>query len=55
MGKLSKKRTGRAKAVRKTRPKQPKRQLPDVKRFAGSVPGMSDWALEEVKRMRDEW
>jgi len=41
--------------VRKTTPKQPKRELPDVRKFAGAVPGMSDWALDEVRRMRDEW
>ncbi len=49
------KRTSRTKTVRKTRPKQPKRQLPDVKKFAGTVPGMASWALDEVRQMRDEW
>ncbi|MFZ1664879.1 MAG: hypothetical protein WBO28_09830 [Flavobacteriales bacterium] len=55
MGKLLDKRAKRHKTVRKTTPKHPKRPLPDVRKFAGSVPGMADWALEEVKRMRDEW
>jgi hypothetical protein len=55
MGKLSNKRPARKKAVRKSRPKHPKRGLPDVRKFAGTVPGMASWALEEVSRMRDEW
>lgn len=55
MGKLNEKRPARAKAVRRSKPKRPKRQLPDVKRVAGSIPGMADWALDEVRRMRDEW
>ncbi|MCC6399694.1 MAG: hypothetical protein IT227_02945 [Flavobacteriales bacterium] len=55
MGKLSDKRQDRSRSVRRSKPKRPKRQLPDVKRVAGSIPGMADWALEEVGRMRDEW
>jgi hypothetical protein len=55
MGKLENKRNARKATVRKTAPKRPKRKLPDVRKFAGAVPGMADWAIEEVKRMRDEW
>ncbi|MCB0772669.1 MAG: hypothetical protein KJZ58_03455 [Flavobacteriales bacterium] len=40
---------------RKSVPTKPKRQLPDVRKFAGTIPGMDQWALEEVRRMRDEW
>jgi len=55
MGKLAKKRTTRKATVRKTTPKRPKRELPDVRKIAGAVPGMADRALQEVRRMRDEW
>ncbi len=55
MAKLADKPTTRRKAVRKTKPRSPKRRLPDVRKFAGAVPGMADWALDEVRRMRDEW
>ncbi len=55
MDKLAPKTTPRKKAVRKTMPKRPKRSLPDVRKFAGSVPGMDEWALEEVRKMRNEW
>ena len=55
MGKLANKRSTRRTILRKSTPKRPKRALPDVRKFAGAVPGMSDWALDEVSRMRDEW
>jgi len=55
MGKLASKRTTKRATVRKTTPKRPKRALPDVRKYAGTVPGMADWALDEVRRMRDEW
>jgi hypothetical protein len=55
MGKLANKRTNRRATVRRSTPKRPKRKLPEVRKFAGAVPGIADWALEEVKRMRDEW
>jgi len=55
MGKLANKRTARKATVRKSAPKRPKRKLPEVRKFAGAVPGMADWALDEVRRMRDEW
>jgi hypothetical protein len=55
MGKLQNKRTTRKQVVRKTTPKKPKRALPNVRKFAGAVPDMADWALEEDRRMRDEW
>lgn len=55
MGKLANKRPARKATVRKSAPKRPKRQLPDVRKFAGAVPGMADWAMDEVRRMRDEW
>lgn len=55
MGKLVNKRTTRRTAVRRSTPKRPKRKLPDVRKYAGVVPGMADWALDEVRRMRDEW
>lgn len=55
MREATKKKSGRKASIRKTVPKQPKRPLPDVRKFAGSVPGMDNWALEEVRRMRDEW
>lgn len=53
--KLSKKPTRRKSTIRKSVPKVPKRKLPDVRKFAGTIPGMDQWALEEVRRMRDEW
>ena len=55
MGELANKRSSRKKVVKKTAPKRPKRQLPDVHKFAGTIPGMDKWALEEERRMRDEW
>jgi hypothetical protein len=55
MDDLKKKPSPRKTRVRKSSPKQPKRPLPDVRKYAGAVPGMSDWALDEVRRMRDEW
>ena len=55
MSKLTNKRSGRKAVVRTSVPKRPKRKLPEVRKFAGAVPGMADWALEEVRRMRDEW
>ncbi|MBP6696127.1 MAG: hypothetical protein KA175_00830 [Flavobacteriales bacterium] len=54
MGKLANKPTKRT-TVRKSTQKRPKRALPDVRKFSGAVPGMAEWALEEVRRMRDEW
>lgn len=55
MDDLKKKHDPRRTRVRKSSPKQPKRPLPDVRKYAGAVPGMADWALDEVRRMRDEW
>ena len=55
MSKLANKQKGRKTPVRPSVPKRPKRRLPEVRKFAGAVPGMADWALEEVRRMRDEW
>lgn len=53
--KLSKKPARRKSTIRKSVPKVPKRKLPDVRKFAGTIPGMDRWALEEVRHMRDEW
>ncbi len=55
MEKQAKRKTKQKLVVRKSTPKVPKRKLPDVRRFAGTVPGMDEWALEEVRKMRDEW
>ncbi len=55
MGKLANKRSSRRTIVKKTVPKHPKRKMPDVRKFAGTIPGMDKWALEEVRHMRDEW
>ena len=56
MGKVTKKkRASERTPVRKTVPKRPKRKLPDVRKFAGTIPGMASWALDEVREMRDEW
>jgi hypothetical protein len=55
MGKLADKRIKRKPTVRKSTPKHPKRALPDVRKFAGVVPKMAEWALDEVRQMRDEW
>jgi hypothetical protein len=55
MGKLAKKQTARKASVRRSTPKRPERALPDVRKLAGAVPGMADWSLEEVRRMRDQW
>lgn len=55
MGKLVKKRAANKAVVRRSTPKHPKRALPDVRKIAGTIPGMADWAIDEVRRMRDEW
>lgn len=55
MDKLEKKNSRRKVVVKKSVPRTPKRKLPDVRKFAGSIPGMDKWALEEVRQMRDEW
>ncbi len=55
MDKLANKKSRRKAVIKKSVPKTPKRKLPDVRKFAGTVPGMDKWALEEVRRMRDEW
>ena len=55
MDKLAKKSTRRKAVIKESVPKTPKRKLPDVQKFAGTVPDMDKWALDEVRRMRDEW
>ena len=41
--------------VKRSTPKRKPRKILDAKKHAGSIPGMSEWALEEVRQMRDEW
>ena len=55
MGKVKAKRPGVRTKVKRSVPKVRKRKLPEVRKYAGLVPGMADWAIEEVRRMRDEW
>ena len=55
MGKLANKKTTTTKRVRKTAPAKPPRKLLNARKHAGAIPGMADWALDEVRRMRDEW
>ena len=55
MGKLAKKRPSTAKRVRKTAPTKRPRKLLDARKHAGTIPGMTEWALDEVRKMRDEW
>ena len=53
MGKLAARPTRtRARTTCKARPaKKPK----GLMRFYGAIPGMEKWALDELKRMRNEW
>ena len=55
MGKLANKRKTRPSRIKKSVPTKTPRKLLDAKKFAGTVPGMASWALEEVRKMRDEW
>lgn len=55
MGKLANKRSSSAKRVRKTVPAKRPRKLLDAQKHAGAIPGMTEWALDEVRKMRDEW
>lgn len=55
MGKLVNKRSDARPKIKRSVPKVRKRKLPDVRKFAGLVPGMADWAIDEVRKMRDEW
>ncbi|MDX9749545.1 MAG: hypothetical protein RBT71_00490 [Flavobacteriales bacterium] len=55
MAKTTNKRRPRPAVVKKTRPTKRPRKLLDAKKYAGAIPGMSEWALDEVRRMRDEW
>ena len=55
MGKVRNTRPAARSRVKRSVPKVRKRKLPEVRKYAGLVPGMSDWAIEEVRRMRDEW
>lgn len=55
MGKLANKRPSKAKRVRKTAPVKRPRKLLNAKKHAGAIPGMTEWALDEVRKMRDEW
>jgi hypothetical protein len=54
MGKLKTTRSVTRSKVKRSVPKVRKRKLPDVRKYAGLVPGMADWAIAEVRRMRDE-
>jgi hypothetical protein len=55
MGKLANKRTAATKRVRRSTAATRPRKLLDAKKHAGAIPGMADWALDEVRKMRDEW
>lgn len=55
MGKLANKRTTPTKRVRKTAPAKRPRKLLDARKHAGTIPGMTEWALDEVRKMRDGW
>ena len=43
--------------ARKKRPvhRKPKAKVFDAWHLYGSVPGMADWARDQLKKMRDEW
>ena len=55
MSKLANKRSASAKRVRKTTPAKRPRKLLDARKHAGAIPGMTARALDEVRKMRDEW
>ena len=55
MGKLADKRTTKAKPVRKSAPAKRPRKLLNARKHAGTVPGLAARALDEVRKMRDEW
>jgi len=55
MGKLANKRSASIKRVRKTAPAKRPRRLLDAKKHAGAIPGLAEKALDEVRKMRDEW
>ena len=55
MGKLADKRTTKAKPVRKSSPAKRPRKLMNARKHAGTVPGLAARALDEVRKMRDEW
>jgi hypothetical protein len=55
MGKTAKKPNKRPVKVKQTSPTKRPRKLLDAKKYAGAIPGMSEWALDEVRRMRDAW
>ena len=50
MGKVSDQRRVTRTKVKRSVPKVRKRKLPEVRKYAGLVPGMSDWAIEEIRR-----
>lgn len=35
--------------------RKPKAKVFDAWHLYGSVPGMADWARDQLKKMRDEW
>jgi len=55
MSKLARKRSGPTRRVRKAATAKRPRRLLDAKKHAGAIPGMTEWALDEVRKMRDEW
>lgn len=55
MGKLASKRSSATKRVKKTAPAKRPRKLLNARKHAGAIPGISEQALDEVRKMRDEW
>ncbi|MCL4283319.1 MAG: hypothetical protein KJZ58_13790 [Flavobacteriales bacterium] len=46
---------GRARLPHKSLPKSKPRKILDASKYAGTVPGIAGWALDEVREMRDDW
>lgn len=46
---------GRTRLPHKSLPTRKPRKILDVSKYSGTVPGIAEWALDEVREMRDEW
>ena len=45
----------RVRVLRKSLPTKKPRKVLDATKYAGTEPGIAEWALDEVREMRDEW
>ncbi len=46
---------GRARLLHTSLPTRKPRKILDASKYSGTVPGIAEWALDEVREMRDEW